>query len=70
MRTGRAAYSAICVRVLFVEAAGEQVAQGFWEVVGCGEVVRTWEGLELLVSSRPANNHTVELFVARKVVVV
>lgn len=70
MSTGRAVYSAHRARVLGVEAAGQQVAQNFWDIVGFEEVMRIGEGPELLVDSRRADNHTVEPFTARKVVVV
>lgn len=52
IRTGPAAYSAHCARVPYVESAGRQVAQGFWDMVGSEEVPRIRKGLELLVHSR------------------
>lgn len=50
--------------------AGEQVAPGLWDTVRCDEKVKRREDLELLVDSRPAENHVVELFAARKMVAV
>lgn len=49
MRTKQAAYSA---RVLYVETAGEQVAQNFGDMVGCDEVLRLVKSLELFLNSR------------------
>lgn len=69
MRTERAAYSTHRALVSCVEAAGQQIAESFWNVVGCDEVVRIGEGLELLENSRRADSHTVKLFVARMVAV-
>lgn len=43
---------------------------GLWDVVDSDRVVRKRKGLELLVDSCQADNHTVELFLARKTVVV
>lgn len=62
MRTGRAAYSAHRALVPCVEAAGQHLAQGFKDIVGCDEVTMLEEGFELLVDSRRADNHIVELF--------
>lgn len=48
IRTVRAPYSAHCLRVPSVETAGEQVAQGFWDMVGCekwqvqGSILNCW----------------------------
>lgn len=69
-KTGRAVYSAYCARVSCVEAAGQGVAQGFWSIVGCEKVVRIWTDPELLVDTRRGSDRTVELFVARKGVIV
>lgn len=52
MKSRRAACSAHCLRVRRVEAAGQQVAQDFWDIVSSEEVVRITESLELLVHSR------------------
>lgn len=53
-----------------VEAAGQQVAQKFGDMVSLDEVVKIKEGFELLVASWRAGDLTVELYAPQKVVAV
>lgn len=50
-KTARAVYSANCARIPCVESASRQPAQGLWDIVGCDDVVRIKERLDLLVDS-------------------
>lgn len=52
MRTGLVPNGPHFVRVLCVEAAGDRVAQGFWDLVGCNETVRIGKDSQLLEDSR------------------
>lgn len=47
---------------------GEQLGQGFWDIVDCAEAVRLSESLHMAVDSRRADSYMCELFVARRFV--
>lgn len=45
IQSWQAAYSALYAPVTCVKTAGEQLAQRFWDIVCCDEVLRISEGL-------------------------
>lgn len=49
MRTGQVSYSAHCAHISRVEAAGGQVARGFWDIVGCNAGLRVEKRLGLSI---------------------
>lgn len=51
MTSEQAAYRAQGTHFPCIGYAGETVTQGFWDIVGCAEVMRIKEGLGLLADS-------------------